>query len=259
MTKKKMLFIAGPCVIEDKKATLEIAGRLKDILDKYSLEFIFKASFDKANRTSLRSPRGPGLAKGIKVLEEVKKRFGLSVLSDVHTPGQIKQVKDVLDIIQIPAFLCRQTDLVIQAAKTKKRINIKKGQFISPADVKYIIKKAESAGNRKILITERGACFGYNNLVVDFRSFLIMKQFSYPVIFDVTHSLQRPSAAAGISAGDSKFAPALAKAAIACGVDGLFMEVHPNPKKALSDKNTTFALGNLDKLIGQIMRIREVL
>jgi|TARA_B100000315_G_C14545317_1_gene572936 2-dehydro-3-deoxyphosphooctonate aldolase (KDO 8-P synthase) len=260
MTKKKnkLIFIAGPCVIENKKLTLDIAKYLKDLLAKYPVKFIFKASFDKANRTSLSSPRGPGLSRGIKILEEIKKKVGVPILSDVHSLEQVKQVRNVLDIIQIPAFLCRQTDLIIEAAKTKKTINIKKGQFVSPADIKYVIKKAESTGNKKILITERGACFGYNNLVVDFRSFLIMKKFGYPVIFDVTHSLQRPSASSGISGGDSEFARPLARAAIACGVDGLFMEVHPNPKKALSDKNTTFALRNLGSLVKQIVKLREV-
>ena len=259
MTKKKLIFIAGPCVIEDRKSTLDIAAYLKELLSKYPVKFIFKASFDKANRTSLSSPRGPGLAKGIKILEEVKKKIAVPVLSDVHTPEQIKQVKNVLDIIQIPAFLCRQTDLIVEEARTKKIVNIKKGQFVSPEDIKYAVKKAESTGNKKIFVTERGSCFGYNNLVVDFRSFLIMKKFGYPVIFDVTHSLQKPSASSGISGGDREFAQPLAGAAIACGADGLFMEVHPNPKKALSDKNTVFALKNLKGIIDKVIRIREAL
>jgi len=259
MAKSKLIFIAGPCVIEDRKSTLDIAAYLKDLLSDYPVDFIFKASFDKANRTSLDSPRGPGLAKGIKILEEVKKRIAVPVLSDVHTPAQVKEAKSVLDIIQIPAFLCRQTDLIIAAAKTQKRVNVKKGQFVSPSDIKYIIEKCESTGNKKIFITERGTCFGYNNLVVDFRSFLIMKKFGYPVIFDVTHSLQRPSASSGISGGDREFASSLACASIACGVDGLFMEVHPNPKKALSDKNTTLALKNLKGLIEKIIKIRKAL
>lgn len=256
MNNKKFIFIAGPCVIENKKLTLEIASRLKSILASYPVEFIFKASFDKANRTSINSFRGPGLNKGIKILEEVKTKFNLPILSDVHCVEQIKQVKDILDIIQIPAFLCRQTDLILAAAKTKKTINIKKGQFISPSDVKHIIEKVESTGNNKILITERGSSFGYNNLVVDFRSFLMMKKFKHPIIFDVTHSLQRPSAGKGISGGDSEFAQPLALAAIAAGVDGLFMEVHPDPKKALSDKHTTFALDKIKNLIEKVMKIR---
>ena len=257
--KKKLTFIAGPCVIEDKDQTIEIASYLKDLTDSYeSIDFIFKASFDKANRTSINSYRGPGLAKGLKILDEVKKKLKVKILSDVHTTNQIKALKGVLDIIQVPAFLCRQTDLIVEAAKTKKTINIKKGQFLSPEDVKYIIKKAESTGNRKILITERGTCFGYNNLIVDFRSFLIMRKFGYPVIFDVTHSLQRPSAKGGISGGDREFAKSMAMAAIACGVDGLFMEVHPNPKVALSDKHTSVVSGKLKDILDQVVKIREV-
>jgi len=259
MGKKELIFIAGPCVIEDRQSTLDIAAYLKELLSRYPVKFIFKASFDKANRTSLNSPRGPGLAKGIKILEEVKKKIAVPVLSDVHEPAQVKEVKGTLDVIQIPAFLCRQTDLIIEAAKTKKTINIKKGQFVSPEDIKYAVKKCESTGNRNIFVTERGSCFGYNNLVVDFRSFLIMKKFGYPVIFDVTHSLQKPSASSGISGGDREFAPGLACAAVACGVDGLFMEVHPAPKKALSDKNTTLSLKDLKGLIDKVIRIRKAL
>lgn len=192
--KKELIFIAGPCAIENKSETLNIASYLKDLFSTLPVQFIFKASFDKANRTSIRSPRGAGLAKGIKILEAVKKKLSVPILSDIHCVEQIKVAKDVLDIIQIPAFLCRQTDLILEASKTKRAINIKKGQFISPADVKYIIEKIVSTGNKNIFITERGNCFGYNSLVVDFRSFLIMKKFGYPIIYDVTHSLQRPSA-----------------------------------------------------------------
>jgi len=256
---KKFIFIAGPCVIESKKVTLEIAIYLKKLLSNYPVDFLFKASFDKANRTSLGSPRGPGLSKGIEILKEVKKKVGVRIVTDVHLPEQVKYVKDVVDIIQIPAFLCRQTDLIVAAAKTKKPINIKKGQFLGPDDVKYIIDKVTSTGNKKILLTERGSCFGYNNLIVDFRSFLIMKKFGYPVIFDATHSLQRPSASAGISGGDREFVSPLAKAAVACGVDGIFMEVHPNPKLALSDKHTSFPLNKLDSFLKEIFKIREVL
>lgn len=255
---KKFVVIAGPCVIESKSLTLEIASFLKETLSGYPVEFIFKASFDKANRTSLSSFRGPGLAKGIKILEEVKKKLGLSILSDVHSPDQVRQVKDVLDVIQIPAFLCRQTDIIIEAAKSKKTVNIKKGQFISPSDVAYILKKVESTGNKNILITERGSCFGYNNLVVDFRSFLIMKKFGYPVIFDVTHSLQRPSARGGISGGDREFVLPMALASVACGVDGLFLEVHPKPKQSRSDKHTTYSLNKLGGLIKKVVALRAI-
>ncbi len=256
-TEKKLILIAGPCVIENKSQTISIASYLKDLFSALPVQFIFKASFDKANRTSIKSSRGVGLVRGMKILEAVKNKLAIPLLSDIHCGRQIEDVKDILDVIQIPAFLCRQTDLILQAARTKKVINIKKGQFISPKDIKYIIEKVESTGNKKILVTERGSCFGYNNLVVDFRSFLIMKKYGYPVIYDLTHSLQTPSAKAGVSGGDREFAPALAKAAIACGVDGLFMEVHPNPKQALSDAYTSLPLAKLKNLIMQILKVRK--
>jgi 2-dehydro-3-deoxyphosphooctonate aldolase (KDO 8-P synthase) len=257
--KNKFIFIAGPCVIENRRRTLEIASYLKDLLSSYPFLFIFKASFDKANRTSLYSFRGPGLKKGIKILEEVKRKLNIPILSDVHCREQVKVVKDVLDVIQIPAFLCRQTDLVIEAAKTKKIVNIKKGQFLAPEDLKYIIEKIESTQNKSIFLTERGTCFGYHNLVVDFRSFLIMKKFSYPVIFDTTHSLQRPSAQKGVSGGDRDFAFPLSLGAVACGVDGLFMEVHPKPQMCLSDKYTSYPLNKLKVLLDKVLKIREAL
>ncbi len=257
--KEKLLFIAGPCVIENKRLTLRIASYLKELTSAYPVEFIFKASFDKANRTSGRSFRGPGLSRGLKILEEVKAKLNIPVLSDVHSLEQIKRVKDILDVIQIPAFLCRQTDLILAAARTKKTVNIKKGQFLAPADVKHIIEKVESAGNKSILITERGTCFGYNNLVVDFRSFLVLKKLGYPVIFDVTHSLQRPSAKKDTSGGDREFVPPLSLAATACGVDGIFMEVHPQPRFALSDKHTSFPLAKLKKLLKSITKVSEAL
>ena len=256
--KKKLILIAGPCVIENRKLTLYTASYLKDLTASHPIEFIFKASFDKANRTKLASFRGPGLTRGIRILEEVKKKLGVKILSDVHCRNQIKHVKDILDIIQIPAFLCRQTDLILEVANTKKIINIKKGQFLSPQDMKYIVEKIESTGNKKIWITERGTCFGYNNLVVDFRAFLTMKKLGYPVIYDVTHSLQRPASEEGITGGDREFAYPLSLASIACGVDGLFMEVHPQPEAALSDRATSFHLFQLDTLIKQALKIREV-
>lgn len=257
--KNKFIFIAGPCVVEGKRKTYDIAAYLKDLTAKYPLIFIFKASFDKANRTSLKSFRGPGLSSGIKILENIKKRLNVPILSDIHCRYQIKYVKDILDVIQIPAYLCRQTDLIVEAAKTKKIINIKKGQFLAPYDVKYIIGKVESCKNKNILITERGSCFGYNNLVVDFRSFPIMKKIGYPVIFDVTHSLQKPSVAGGISGGDSEFVDSLSLAGVASGIDGLFMEVHPDPKKALSDKHTSYDMYKLNSLILKLTKIRKVL
>ncbi len=257
--KNKFIFIAGPCVIESKDATLAVATFLKKLTSSYPVQFIFKASFDKANRTSVKSYRGLGVGEGIKILSEVKKKLKIPILSDVHTPEQVDIVKDVLDIIQIPAFLCRQTDLLVAAAKTKKIVNIKKGQFVAPDDVKYIVDKIKAAGNKKIFLTERGSCFGYNNLIVDFRSFLIMKKLNCPVIFDVTHSLQKPSAKGGISGGDREFVAPLGRAAVACGIDGIFMEVHPNPNEALSDKHTSFALTKVKKFLDEIMAIRKVL
>ncbi|MCD6583809.1 MAG: 3-deoxy-8-phosphooctulonate synthase [Candidatus Omnitrophica bacterium] len=256
---KKFILIAGPCVIENKSITLEIASYLKEVTSKYPLSFIFKASFDKANRTSLKSYRGPGLKKGIKILEEVKKRFSVSILSDVHCRYQVREVKDVLDVIQIPAYLSRQTDLILEVAKAKKTVNVKKAQFMSPYDIKYVIEKITSVGNNKIFLTERGSCFGYNNLVVDFRSLLIMKEFGYPVIFDATHSLQRPSAKRGISGGDRKFVLPMSLAAIACGCDGLFLEVHPHPQRALSDRYTSFPLNRIEDLIKKVLEVRRVI
>ena len=256
---KELTFIVGPCVIENKSQTMEIASYLKELFLNLPIRFIFKASFDKANRTSVKSPRGVGLEKGIKILGDIKSKLKISILSDVHCVSQIKDVKDVLDVIQIPAFLCRQTDLILEAAKTNKIINIKKGQFASPTDMKYMVEKVESTGNKKIFITERGSCFGYNSLVVDFRSFLIMKKYGYPVIYDVTHSLQSPSARKGVSGGDRKFAPALAKAAVACGVDGLFMEVHPKPSLALSDAYTSLPLAKIKNLVKSILKIKEAI
>jgi len=253
-----LIFIAGPCVIEDEKFTFEIASYLKKVTSRYPVDFIFKASFDKANRTSIKSFRGPGIKKGIKILKGIKDKVGVKILSDVHCKNDVDKVKDVLDIIQIPAFLSRQTDLIIQAAKTKKTINIKKAQFMSPYDIKYVVEKINANGNNNIIITERGSCFGYNNLVVDFRSFLIMRKLGYPVIFDATHSVQKPSLGA-VSGGDREFVFSLSKAAVACGADGLFLEVHPHPSKALSDSATSYPLGSIEKLIKKIVEIREVL
>ncbi|HEC69998.1 MAG TPA: 3-deoxy-8-phosphooctulonate synthase [Candidatus Omnitrophica bacterium] len=256
---QKFILIAGPCVIEDERLTFKIAQQLKEIAANFPLHFIFKASFDKANRTRLNSFRGPGLDKGLTILKKIKDRLKIPVLSDVHCVSQIKLVEKVLDVIQIPAFLCRQTDLILEASRTKKTINIKKGQFLSPYDVKYIIEKVESTHNRNILLTERGTFFGYNNLVVDFRSFGILKSFGYPVIFDVTHSLQRPSSNRGVSGGERKFVVPLGRAAVSFGVDGIFCEVHPQPQKALSDKYTSIDFKTLEKLLKDIFKIRKVI
>ena len=258
MDKDQFIIIAGPCVIEDEKATLDIAAYLKEVTSRYPVRFIFKASFDKANRTSQSSYRGPGLTEGIRILEEVKKKIKVPVLSDVHCTHQVRYVKDVLDVIQIPAFLSRQTDLLLEAALTKKTVNVKKAQFMSPHDMKYVIEKIVSTGNKNIYLTERGTCFGYNNLVVDFRSLPIMKAFGYPVIFDVTHSLQRPSSQKGSSGGDRQYVPSMAFAGVCCGCDGLFLEVHPKPSRALSDKSTSFSLFEVESLIEKALKIKEV-
>lgn len=255
----KFIFIGGPCVIESEKKAFDIAKSLKDITSSYPLYFIFKASFDKANRTSIKSFRGPGLKEGLRILANIKRSLNIPVLSDVHCPHQLGQASKVLDVIQIPAFLCRQTDLITEAARSGKTVNIKKGQFVSPYDVRYIIEKVKKTGNSKIFITERGACFGYNNLVVDFRSFGILKSFGYPVIFDATHSLQLPSAAGGLSAGEPEFIIPMARAAVSFGVDGLFCEVHPSPSKALSDKATSLRLSSLNKLLEEIFKIKKAL
>ncbi|MBI5328682.1 MAG: 3-deoxy-8-phosphooctulonate synthase [Deltaproteobacteria bacterium] len=248
---------AGPCVIEDEKTTLAIAGRLKFLTNKLKIPFVFKASYDKANRTSVKSYRGPGLEAGLPILAEVKKKFELPILTDVHCKEDVKAVADVADIIQIPAFLCRQTDLVLAAAKTGKVVNIKKGQFLAPWDVKQIIDKAVSTGNKNITITERGASFGYNNLVVDFRGIPIMRQMC-PVIFDATHSVQIPGGLGAASGGQREMVEYLARAAVAVGIDGIFMEVHTNPGKALCDGPNSIALKNLPALLKQLKEVDGV-
>lgn len=256
---KRFIFIAGPCVIENEKLTLDIAERLKDITSAYPVDFIFKASFDKANRTSLKSFRGPGLKKGLSILKKVKDRVKVKVLSDVHCVSQVKPAAEVLDVIQIPAFLCRQTDLLLEVAKTKKTVNVKKGQFLAPEDMCYAVEKIESCGNRRILLTERGACFGYHNLVVDFKSFGKLRKLGYPVIFDVTHSLQLPTAGKSGSSGEREYALPLSKAAVAFGVDGIFCEVHPNPKIALSDSSTSINFKEVKTILKQIFRVKGAL
>ncbi len=230
-----LYIIAGPCVIESEDIAFYTAERLKVICSQVGLSLLFKSSYDKANRTSLSSFRGPGLDKGLQIFSDVRSRFGIPVISDVHSIDEVKPAAEVLDALQIPAFLCRQTDLILSASHTGKPVNIKKGQFLAPWDVKNIIDKFISTGNRNLFITERGASFGYNNLVVDFRGLPIMRAFGYPVIFDVTHSLQLPGGLGSSSGGQKEFAEPLARAAVAAGVDGLFMEVHPDPDKALCD------------------------
>ncbi|MDY0132921.1 MAG: 3-deoxy-8-phosphooctulonate synthase [Desulforegulaceae bacterium] len=254
---KKLFIIAGPCVIEKRDILFQIAEKLCKIKEMEKIEIIFKASYDKANRTSISSFRGPGKYDGLKYLEEIKTKFGLPVTSDIHHPEDADAVKEVLDIIQIPAFLCRQTDLILEAAKTNLPVNIKKGQFLAPWDVKNIIDKAKSTGNEKIIITERGTTFGYNNLVVDFRGIPIIKDFGVPVVFDATHSIQIPGGLGTSSSGQREMAPVLAKAAVAAGVNGVFMEIHPDPDNALCDGPNSLYLDKVHKLVKTLLRVKE--
>lgn len=254
---KKLFIIAGPCVIEKREILFQIAEKLCEIRDEQKIEIIFKASYDKANRTSISSFRGPGKYDGLKYLEEVKNKFKLPVTSDIHHPEDAEAVKDVLDIIQIPAFLCRQTDLILKACETKLPVNIKKGQFLAPWDVKNIIDKAKSTGNDKIIITERGTTFGYNNLVVDFRGIPIIKKFGVPVVFDATHSIQLPGGLGSASSGQREMAPVLAKSAVAAGADGVFMEIHPDPDKALCDGPNSLYLDKVQNFIKTLIKIQE--
>jgi 2-dehydro-3-deoxyphosphooctonate aldolase (KDO 8-P synthase) len=256
--KNRFLLIAGPCVIESEELVFETAKKLKEITDKLNLDFVFKTSYDKANRTSIKSFRGPGLEKGLAIIKEIKKALNIKVLTDVHDVHDVEKVAEVVDVIQIPAFLSRQTDLILEVSRTGKIVNVKKAQFMAPWDIKFVIEKIESVGNRNIWITERGYIFGYNNLVVDFRSIVIMKKFGYPVIYDATHSLQKPSAGNGFSGGEREFIPYLARAAVAVGIDGLFMEVHPNPENALSDAQTQYPLSQLENLLKQLIEIDKL-
>ncbi len=253
------LLIAGPCVLEDLDTALRIAETIKKVAEEYGFIYMFKASFDKANRTSLTSYRGPGLEKGLRLLEEVKIELDVPVISDIHTPHQALPASQVLDCIQIPAFLCRQTDLLIAAARTGKPVNIKKGQFMAPWDMTYAVDKVKNAGNDKIFLTERGSCFGYNNLVVDMRSLVIMSRLDALVIFDATHSVQLPGGGRGCSSGQREFVAPLAKAAMAIGVDGIFMEVHPTPEKALCDGPNSLSLEQAKNLIKELAIIRTSL
>lgn len=253
------LIIAGPCVIESEEVTFHTAEKLKEICSAVGLPFIFKSSYDKANRTSVTSYRGPGIDKGLRILAGVKSRFGVPVLSDSHSVEEVKIAAEVLDVLQLPAFLCRQTDLILTASNTGKPVNIKKGQFLAPWDVKNIIEKFTSTGNKNLLLTERGTSFGYNNLVVDFRGLPIMRSFGYPVIFDVTHSLQLPGGQGSSSGGQREFAEAFARAAVAVGVDGLFMEVHPDPDRALCDGPNMVPLDTLPHLLQTVKDIYMLL
>src|ERR1051325_2052491 len=247
--KKNKFIIAGPCVIENEEMVMKTAEELKKICASLDLVFIFKASFDKANRTSVDSYRGPGLEKGLAILEKVKKKIGVSILTDIHEPNQAKPVAEVCDVLQIPAFLCRQTDLLVAAGKTKKIVNIKKAQFLSGNDMAHPVKKILSTGNKEIILTERGNMFGYNNLVVDFRNIVDMQKLGFPVVMDITHSLQKPGGHGNKSGGNREYAPQIAKAAAAVGADGLFFEVHPNPEKAMSDADNQIPLLQFKKLL----------
>lgn len=253
-----LVFMAGTCVIESEKHYLDTAKKLKTIIAKTGHPFILKASFDKANRSSLTSYRGPGLSAGLAVLEKAKKQTGLPLVVDIHEPWQAEEVAQVADILQIPAFLSRQTDLLLAAAATGKVINVKKGQFLAPGAMENIIKKIESQGNKNIILTERGASFGYGDLVVDMRALEIMKQFGYPVIFDATHSVQKPGALGHATGGDSSLAPVLAKAATALGIAGVFFEAHPCPKQALSDGPNSLDFKQTAKMTGELSQIDKL-
>jgi 2-dehydro-3-deoxyphosphooctonate aldolase (KDO 8-P synthase) len=252
-----LFLIAGPCVIESAEHARTMARALKAAADRLNVPFIFKASYDKANRSSLASYRGPGLKAGLEILKAVKAEVGVPVLSDVHEVNQVGKAADVLDVIQIPAFLCRQTDLILEAAGTGKPLNLKKGQFLSPQDMHHVLDKALSRGNDRIILTERGSSFGYNNLVVDMRSIPIMKAWGFPVVLDASHSVQRPGGQGTSSGGDAEFIPALARAGVGAGVDGVFLEVHDNPPLALSDAPNSLKLQDLESLWSSLMRIRR--
>ena len=252
-----LLLLAGPCALESGELGWQIAQEMKAICERLGISYVFKASFDKANRTSLDSFRGPGLRNGLRQLDRIRQEVDIPVVSDVHETAQMDLAADALDIIQIPAFLCRQTDLLVAAAKTGKTVNLKKGQFLSPWDMKHAVDKLHAAGCDKILLTERGASFGYNNLVVDMRSLPVMRSFDCPVIFDATHSVQLPGGMGGSSGGQREFIPTLTRAAMAAGIDGLFMEVHPDPDKALCDGPNSIPLNEVEALLEQLLAIRE--
>ena len=253
-----LFVIAGPCVIESRAQILRTADRLAELAAEEEVPLIFKASFDKANRTSVDAFRGPGLEKGLDILAEVKDRTGLPLLTDVHTPEQVAPCAQVIDILQLPAFLCRQTDLVVALGESGKAVNLKKAQFPAAEDMDRVVKKVESTGNKRILLTERGTTFGYNNLVADFRNLLIMADTGYPVVFDATHSVQRPGGGGGFSSGNGEWAPHLARAATAVGLDGLFMETHLQPAKAMSDKDNLIPFRRLAGLWRQLKAIHAI-
>ena len=253
-----LFFILGPCVIETESVLMKTAEFIANLRERLKINVIFKSSYDKANRTSLRSFRGPGLRAGLEMLAKVKEDFDLPILSDVHKEEEMELAEEVLDVVQIPAFLCRQTDLLVRAGQSEKPVNVKKGQFMSPYDMKYAVEKVSSTGNFQVMLTERGTTFGYNNLVVDMRSIPIMRSFGVPVVFDATHSVQLPGGAGGASSGQREFVEPLAKAAVAAGADGIFMEVHPDPECALCDGPNSVPLNALEDLLRRLLDIASV-
>jgi len=254
-----LVVIAGPCVIESEELCLEVGTRAKEIAGALGMPYIFKASFDKANRTSVKSFRGPGIDKGLEILASVKSKLGVPVLTDIHEPWQAKPAAEVVDVLQIPAFLCRQTDLIVAAAETGKCVNIKKAQFLAPWDMRNSVEKARSTGNENILLTERGSSFGYNMLVVDMCSLPAMRDLGCPVVFDATHAVQRPGGLGDTTGGAREFVPHLMRAAVAVGIDALFLEVHPDPDKALCDASSMLSLASLPKALADVMAIRNAL
>lgn len=254
---RPLALIAGPCVIESAAHAEELAAAVRDAAARVGTPFVFKASFDKANRTSLSSYRGPGLARGLEVLAAVRERVGCPILTDVHEPAQAAPVAEVADVLQIPAFLCRQTDLIVSAAATGRAVNLKKGQFLAPLDMRHAIAKATAGGNHQVLVTERGTTFGYHNLVVDMRAFPQLRSLDYPVVYDVTHGLQLPGGGDGVSAGQAEFIEPLAAAGVAAGVDGLFLEVHERPAAARSDGRNALPLARLEPLLRRLVAIRR--
>ena len=255
---RQLALIAGPCVIESEELCFKVASTLDEICRRQKIVYVFKASYDKANRSSGASFRGPGLDAGLQVLARVRKELGIPVLTDVHTEEQMRAATEVVDILQIPAFLCRQTDLIAAAVRTGKIVNIKKGQFLSPHEMGQVVKKATAAGGKKLLLTERGTTFGYNNLVADMRSIPILRAYGFPVIFDATHSVQLPGGAGDRSSGQREFAPVLARCAVAAGADGLFIETHPNPERALSDGPNMVPLSHMPRLLQQLVKLHAI-
>ena len=254
----KFFLIAGPCVIESRNHAIDHAIKIREICSDLNINYIFKSSFDKANRTDINSKRGVGIEEGLKILDEIRKKLNIPVLTDVHESYQCELLKEVVDVIQIPAFLCRQTDLLISAAKTDKIINVKKGQFLAPWDMLNVIEKIKSTSNNKIILTERGTSFGYNNLVVDLRSLIEMKKTGFPIVFDATHSVQKPGGLGNSSGGNREYVPFFSNAAVTVGISGIFMEVHENPEKAPSDAANMIRLGNLKNILLDILKLDEL-